>query len=173
MTVTAVHKDADQLTMTIDAEFEATPERVWQLWADPRQLERWWGPPTYPATFTSLDLRAGGRASYFMTGPDGQQVTPHGYWEIVTAEPPRRLEMLDGFANADGTPNQEMPGPGAMNVTIEPIGGGRTRMTIENVFPDQAAMEQLLAMGQEEGMTQALGQIDAILAEDPVAGAAR
>jgi hypothetical protein len=81
--------------------------------------------------------------------------------------------MLDGFANADGTPNHDMPGPGAMNVTIESIGNGRTRMTIENVFPDQTAMEQLLAMGQEEGMTQAVGQIDAILAEDAVTGAAR
>ena len=165
MTVTAVTRDHDALTMTVTAEFNATPERVWQLWADPRQLERWWGPPGYPATFTSLDLRAGGRASYYMTGPEGV-ITPQGYWEIVTAEPPSRLEMMDGFANADGTPMDEMPGPGGMNVTIEPIGDGRTRMTIENVFPDTAAMEQLLAMGQEEGMTEAVGQIDAILAED-------
>jgi hypothetical protein len=30
-------------------------------------------------------------------------------------------------------------------------------------------MEQVLAMGMEEGMTQAVGQIDAILAEQPVA----
>ena len=172
MTVTAVRKDTDKLTLTLDAEFDATPERVWQLWADPRQLERWWGPPTYPATFTSLDLRAGGRALYYMTGPDGA-ATPPGYWEIIAAEPPRRIEMIDGFANPDGTPNPEMPGPGGMNVTIEPIGDGRTRMTIENIFPDTAAMEQLLAMGQEQGITEAVGQIDAILAEDPVAGAAR
>ncbi|HEX3219560.1 MAG TPA: SRPBCC domain-containing protein [Candidatus Limnocylindria bacterium] len=164
MTVTAVQKDANALTMTVTAEFDASPERVWQLWADPRQLERWWGPPTYPATFTALDLRSGGRASYYMTGPDGD-ATPPGYWEILIAEPPRRLEMIDGFANADGTPNQQMPGPGGMNVTIEPIGESRTRMTIENIFPDQGAMEQLLAMGQEEGMRQAVGQIDAILAE--------
>ena len=39
MTVTAVRKDPERLTMTLDAEFDATPERVWQLWADPRQLE--------------------------------------------------------------------------------------------------------------------------------------
>jgi hypothetical protein len=29
-------------------------------------------------------------------------------------------------------------------------------------------MEQVLAMGMEEGLTQAVGQIDAILAEDAV-----
>jgi len=168
MTVTAVRKDPEKLTLTVDADFDASPERVWQLWADPRQLERWWGPPGYPATFTTLDLRAGGRALYYMTGPDGA-ATPPGYWEIVTAEPPRRLEMIDGFANADGTPNRDMPGPGAMHVTIEPTGDGRTRMTIESTFPDTATMEQLLAMGQEEGLTAAVGQIDAILAGDNVA----
>ena len=170
MTVTAVRKDTDKLTMTLDAEFEATPERVWQLWADPRQLERWWGPPGYPATFTALDLRPGGRASYYMTTPEGD--TPGGYWDVLEVDPPRRIHVRDGFANADGSPNEEM-GSGGMTVTIEPVGDGRTRMSILNEFPDAATMEQLLAMGQEEGMKQALGQIDAILAEDKVAGAPR
>jgi uncharacterized protein YndB with AHSA1/START domain len=105
-----------------------------------------------------------------MTTPEGE--TPRGYWDIVEAEPPRYLNIRDGFANEDGTNNDEMPGPGVMNVTIAPVGDGRTRMTIESIFPDAATMEQLLAMGQEEGMTEAVGQIDAILAEDPV-GAAR
>jgi uncharacterized protein YndB with AHSA1/START domain len=165
MTVTAVRKDPDALTMTVDAEFEATPERVWQLWADPRQLERWWGPPGYPATFTAHDFRVGGRSEYYMTGPDGVRVSPGGYWQILDLDPPRTMRLEDGFAN-DGTPNDLPDGAGAMNVTIEPIGDGRTRMSIENVFPDTATMEQLLAMGQEEGMTLAVGQIDAILAEE-------
>ena len=166
MTVTAVHKDPAALTMTLTAEFEATPERVWQLWADPRQLERWWGPPAFPATFTKHDLAPGSHVEYYMTTPEGE--TPRGYWDIVEAEPPRYLNIQDGFANEDGTNNDEMPGPGGMNVTIEPVGDGRTRMTIESIFPDTATMEQLLAMGQEEGMTEAVGQIDAILAEDTV-----
>jgi uncharacterized protein YndB with AHSA1/START domain len=164
MTVTAVRKDPQALTMTLDAEFDATPARVWDLWADPRQLERWWGPPTYPATFTAHDLREGGRMEYHMTGPTGD--TPKGYWEITDAEPPNRLSFRDGFANADGRPNTDMP-VGRVDVIIEEVGGGRTKMSIVSFFPDAAAMEQLLAMGQEEGMTQAVGQIDAILAEQP------
>jgi uncharacterized protein YndB with AHSA1/START domain len=169
MTVTAVRKDPETLTMTLDAEFEASPERVWQLWADPRQLERWWGPPTYPATVTSHDLRIGGRVEYHMTGPEGDQ--PHAYWEVIEAVPPHRLRVRDGFANADGTPNSDMP-LNEFEVTISDLGDGRTRMTIASVFPDAAAMEQLLAMGMEEGITQAVGQIDAILAEDAVGSAA-
>jgi uncharacterized protein YndB with AHSA1/START domain len=165
MTVTAVRKDPDALKMTIDAEFEASPERVWQLWADPRQLERWWGPPTYPATFTKHDLAPGSRVEYHMTGPEGDQ--PRGFWDIVEAEAPNSLVFRDGFANDDGTPNTDLP-LGEAHVRIEDIGGGRTRMSIENTFPSTEAMEQVLAMGMEEGMTQALGQIDAILAEDTV-----
>jgi len=163
MTVTAVRKDPDALRMTVEAEFDAPPERVWQLWADPRQLERWWGPPTYPATFTKHDLAPGSRVEYHMTGPEGDQ--PRGYWDIVEADVPHLLVFRDGFANDDGTPNDGMP-RNEVRTTIEDIGGGRTRMSIESIFPSREAMEQLLGMGQEEGLTQAVGQIDAILTED-------
>jgi uncharacterized protein YndB with AHSA1/START domain/pimeloyl-ACP methyl ester carboxylesterase len=170
MTVTTVRKDPQTLTMTVDAEFDASPERVWQLWADPRQLERWWGPPTYPATFTRHDLAPGSRVEYHMTGPEGDQ--PRGYWEIVEADPPRSLVFRDGFANDDGSPSSDLPLTTA-RITIEGIGGGRTRMSIESLFPSTEAMEQVLALGAEEGLKQAVGQIDAILAEDAASGTAK
>ena len=163
MTVTAVHKDPQARTMTLEAEFDASPERVWALWADPRQLERWWGPPTYPATVTAHDLRTGGRVEYHMTGPEGDQ--PHGYWEVLEIDAPHRLVFRDGFANADGTPNSDMP-VNTARVLIVDVGEGRTRMSIESVFPSVEAMEQVLAMGMEEGLKQAVGQIDEVLAED-------
>jgi uncharacterized protein YndB with AHSA1/START domain len=165
MTVTTVRKDPQTLTMTLEAEFDASPERVWQLWADPHQLERWWGPPAYPATFTKHDLAPGSRVEYHMTGPEGDQHA--GYWEVVEADAPHRLVFRDGFANADGTPNTDLP-LNTANVRIEEIGQGRTRMSIESVFPSAEAMEQVLAMGMEEGLTQAVGQIDSILAENAV-----
>jgi uncharacterized protein YndB with AHSA1/START domain len=164
MTVTAVRKDPRSRTMTLEAEFDASPERVWQLWADPWQLERWWGPPAYPATVDSHDLRPGGQVRYHMTGPEGDQ--PGGYWNVDVVQPPYRLVFRDCFANDDGTPNDSLPSY-EVRVTIEAIGGGRTRMLIESIFPSTEAMEQVLATGTEEGLTQAVGQIDAILAEDP------
>jgi uncharacterized protein YndB with AHSA1/START domain len=166
MTVTAVRKDPHALTTTIEAEFDAPVERIWQLWADPRQLERWWGPPSYPATFTKHDLAPGSRVEYHMTGLEGEQ--HHGYWDVLEVEAPHRLVVSDGFANADGTPNTDLP-PGTMHVRIEEIGPGRTRMSIESSFASAETMELLLAMGTLEGQTQAVGQIDAILAEDVVA----
>jgi len=163
VTVTEVDKNTSALSMTVVADFAASPERVWQLWSDPRQLERWWGPPSYPATVTSHDLRAGGRVEYHMTGPSGDQ--PRGYWEVDEVQPPHRLTFRDGFLNDDGSVNPDLPTTVAL-VTIEDAGNGQTRMSIESHFPSTEAMEQLLAMGMEEGMKQAVGQIDAILAED-------
>jgi uncharacterized protein YndB with AHSA1/START domain len=161
MTVTDVRKDPHSRTITIEAEFDASPERVWQLWADPRQLERWWGPPTYPATFTTHDLAPGSRVEYHMTGPEGDQ--PRGYWDVAEVQPPHRLVFRDGFANEDGTPNDELPMTTA-RVTIQDIGGGKTQLSIVSEFPSVEAMEQLTDMGVDEGMRQAVAQIDAILA---------
>ena len=168
MPITAVEKKPETLTLTLTAEFDASPELVWQLWADPRQLERWWGPPTYPATFTKHDLAPGSRVEYHMTGPEGDQ--PRGYWEVIEANAPRSLTFRDGFANDDGSPNTDLPVTES-RVRIADISGGRTRMSIEAIFPSADAMEQILAMGAEEGLTQAVGQIDAILAEDAVRSA--
>ena len=95
-----------------------------------------------------------------MTGPEGDQ--PRGYWDVQEVDPPHSLVVRDGFADDDGSPSTEMP-EGEMRVTIEEISPGRTRMSIASFFPNTEAMEQVLAMGQEEGLTQAVGQIEAIL----------
>lgn len=162
MTVTSVRKDPNALTMTITAELDATVERAWQLWADPRQLERWWGPPTYPATFVDHGLAAGRRVTYFMTGPNGDEF--HGWWQVVAVEPPNRLELRNGCANGDGTPNDAMPTV-TMVVTLTERKSSGTVMAIETQFPSVEAMEQLASMGMEDGMVAAMGQIPGILAE--------
>lgn len=159
MTVIDVHKDLTARTMTITAEFDASVDQVWRMWADPRLLERWWGPPTYPATVVEHDLTPGSRVTYFMTSPEGDRY--HGYWVITSVDAPKALSFDDGFADADGIPNPEMPTTNAQ-VRIEEH-GSRTRMTIHSTFPTTEAMEQLLTMGMEEGIVSAIGQIDDLL----------
>ncbi|HEX6666276.1 MAG TPA: SRPBCC domain-containing protein [Solirubrobacterales bacterium] len=162
MPVTDVTKDLDALTMRITAEFPAAPERIWEMWSDPRQLESWWGPPQYPATFVEHDLTPGGRATYFMTSPEGQKY--HGWWRIEEADPPTHLRFEDGFADDEGKPNAEMPTTTA-TVTIAETDGATT-MSIESKFGSREGMEQVIEMGMEQGMVEALGQIDALLADE-------
>jgi uncharacterized protein YndB with AHSA1/START domain len=160
MSVTSVVKDREAKTMTLTAEFDAPVERVWGVWADPRKLERWWGPPTYPATFEQHDLTPGGSVTYFMTGPEGDR--PRGWWKVIAVDPPHSLEFEDGFSDESGRPQPDMPVM-TMRVSIDEQPDGRTRMTIETTFPSLEAMDQLTAMGMEEGITAAVGQIDELL----------
>ncbi|MFD6095978.1 SRPBCC domain-containing protein [Nocardiopsis flavescens] len=160
MTVTGVDKDFENLTLTLTADFAAPVERVWRLWADPRQLERWWGPPTYPATVEEHDLAPGGKVTYYMTGPEGDR--HHGWWEIVSVDAPTSLEFLDGFSDSDGAPTDAMPVITG-RVRISENDGG-SRMVVTSTFRSRENMEQLLQMGMDEGMEGAMGQIDALLA---------
>ena len=152
-------KDIEALTLTLVAEFSAAPERVWRVWSDPRQLERWWGPPTWPATFEEHDFAVGGRSRYYMTGPEGDKA--HGWWQITAIDAPHRLEFDDGFADNDGEPDKSLPTIRVV-VTLEEIGTG-TRMTSVSTVADLEALEQLTAMGFEEGSRLAMEQIDAVL----------
>ena len=159
MTVVTSAKDVDALTVTFVAEFDVDVEQVWLLWADPRQLERWWGPPTWPATFTRHELTPGGECRYHMTGPDGEQ--PGGYWRITAVEAPTGLSLEDGFTDAAGDPSPDPPV--VMRMTLAATGQG-TRMTLESRFDSPAQFEAMLGMGMEEGLLLALGQIDGLLA---------
>ena len=159
MTVVDTTQDLDALTLTIVAELAAPPERVWQVWVDPRQLERWWGPPTWPASFEQHDLSVGGTAHYAMTGPDGEQA--RGWWRFLAVDAPRSLEFEDGFSDEAGQPNHELPVTHA-RVELAEIRTG-TRMTVTSRFPSAEQMEQLVQMGMVEGITAAMGQMDGLL----------
>jgi uncharacterized protein YndB with AHSA1/START domain len=161
MTITSLDKDVDHLTLTLVADFAAPVERVWQLWADPRQLEHWWGPPSYPATVEEHDLTPGGDVTYFMTGPDGEKY--RGWWRITSVEAPTSLKFTDGFADQDGAPSTTMPTM-AVRVRLSEHGGG-TRMEMRSVFDSAEQMERLADMGMVEGLRQAVGQMDALLAD--------
>ena len=160
MTVTSVDKDFDNLTLTLIADFPAPVERVWQLWADPRQLERWWGPPTFPATMEVHELRVGGDVKYYMTGPDGEKY--HGWWKVDAVDEPNSLEFTDGFADQDGNPADSMPTTKG-HVRLSEHEGG-TRMEMLSRFESREDMDQLDKMGMSEGLKLAVGQIDALLA---------
>jgi len=162
MTVTDIRKDREHLTMTMTAEFDAPIERVWEMWSNPRKLERWWGPPTYPASVSAHDLSIGGRVSYSMTGPQGDQ--SHGWWTVRAVDAPHHLEFEDGFADELGDPSPDMPTM-IMRVSLVERSNGGTTMIVETAFPSPEAMDRLAAMGMEEGMSAAMSQIDGLLGE--------
>jgi uncharacterized protein YndB with AHSA1/START domain len=160
MPVTDVRHDLDNLTLTITAEFAAPVERVWQVYADPRQLERVWGPPSHPATFVDHDLRPGGRVNYYMSGPEGEKYC--GWWEVKTVTEPREFTFEDGFADESFNPLPDMPV--SQNTYAFTDVAGRTRATFVSRYASAEALQQVLDMGIVEGSSLAINQIDDLLA---------
>lgn len=161
MPITSINSDATKLTLTVVADYPVTVERLWDAYADPRQIEKFWGPEHWPATFTRHDMAVGGRSSYWMTGPDGTR--SQGWWRFLKVEPQRLIEVEDGFSGDDGEPNPAMPSM-RMVFNFEKTAQG-SRFTSVTYFPSVEAMEQLVQMGMMEGMKSAMGQIDAVLAD--------
>lgn len=161
MPLTSVEKDLGALTMTITADFPVPVRRLWDAYADPRQIERFWGPPGWPATFTRHDMFPGGYSSYYMTGPDGER--SGGLWHFQAVDEGRSFSVRDGFAREDGSLNTDMP---TMHMTFafEETPEG-SRVVSVTSFPSLEELEQLIEMGMEEGTKEAMGQMDAVLAD--------
>lgn len=161
MPITSVEKDLDQLSITIVADFAAPVQRLWDAYADPRQIERFWGPPTYPATFLRHDAAPGGRSVYKMTGPEGNE--SYGCWEWTDVNAPRSFDVIDWFADEAGAPNTELPAT-RMAFVFEETDSG-SRVTTTSTFDTADQLGQLVEMGMLEGMTEAMAQIDEVLAD--------
>lgn len=161
MPVTSVTKDPVALTITVVADFSAPVQRLWDAYLDPRQLERFWGPPLYPAQFTRHDAAEHGLSAYSMTGPEGD--VSRGYWQWLVVRPLQSFEVRDGFALADGTPNTEMPSM-RMIFEFEATESG-SRVTTTTLFNSAEELASLIEMGMEQGMTEAMAQIDPVLAD--------
>ncbi len=159
MPITFVTKNPEDLTMTVVAEFGVPVERLWDAYADPRQLEKFWGPVEWPATFTRHDMFPGGRSEYAMRGPDGE--VSAGFWEFVSVDRPKSFEVIDGFANEDGSSNPEMPSI-RMTFAFEETNSG-SRVTNTTYFASVEQLQQLVDMGMEEGMRSAMSQMDAVI----------
>ena len=161
MPVTDVQHDLDALTLTITADFAAPVERVWEVYADPRQLERVWGPPGFPATFVDHELAPGGRMNYYLTSPDGERY--YAYWDIAEVDEPKRFTFKDGFASDETfMPNPEMPESTQVYEFAE--ADGATRATFVATYADAESLQQVLDMGVVEGASAAINQIDDLLA---------
>jgi uncharacterized protein YndB with AHSA1/START domain len=159
MPVTSVTVDPEALTLTLIADVAATPERLWRAFTEPAQLERFWGPPGWPASFTRFDFTVGGIASYHMTGPRGELA--HARWEFLVIDAPHRFEVLDTFADENGDSVPDMPGMRA-TFAVEPTATGARLVSVSH-FVSVEALEQMLAMGMREGFTMAISQLDAVL----------
>ena len=70
---------------------DATPEQVFDAFARPERLARWWGPDGFSSSFEVFDLRPWGAWRFVMHGPDGTDYPNTNVFRTVDA--PHRVEV--------------------------------------------------------------------------------
>ena len=130
--------------------FEASPQRVFDAWLDPRQVAAWLGPRAMVASaeVAVLEPRVGGSYRILMHKTDGSTLVVAGvYREIVR---PSRLVFT-------WTWEHEM-NETLMTVTIRAAGGGSELTLLHENFPNAERRD-----GHNAGWTMSLDQLAAML----------
>ena len=81
--------EADR-TLVTSRLIDAPPAHVFEAFADPARLRRWWGPDGFTSTFEEFDFRPGGRWRFVMHGPGGANFSN----ESVFAEIERPVRIV-------------------------------------------------------------------------------
>jgi uncharacterized protein YndB with AHSA1/START domain len=164
----ADHEAKETGVQTFTRIFDAPRELVWKAWTDPEYVMRWWGPKGFTSPVCRIDFRVGGRFTYCMRTPDGQEFWNGGeYREIV---PLKKIVWLWFFADRDGNrvnpshygfPDDDREG-NIDEILFEDLGNGRTKLTFKRYDPTADEAEQ---EGAAEGFRQILDKLAAVLAE--------
>ena len=136
---------------------EAPRERVFDAFADPNRLTRWWGPKGFTSTFHEFDLRPGGGWRFVLHGPNGADYKNESVFiEVVK---PERIVF-----NHLSAPRFQM------TLTLDASAGTtKTTITWRMLFEtaDECAKVRVFAVGANE---QNLDRLEAELARMRRAG---
>ncbi|MFL5777917.1 MAG: SRPBCC family protein [Chloroflexota bacterium] len=142
---TTAYTDGQELVL--ERIFDAPRDLVWKVLNDPDRVTNWWGPHGYTTTVVEMDVRPGGGWRFINHTTGGEDVPFKGeYLEVI---PPERIVQTETW---------DVPGfddKVAFNtMTLEDLGGGRTKMVARSRFPSVEDLEGALATGMIGGALQ-------------------
>lgn len=147
-------------TITVKREFAAELPVVWDAFTKSEILDQWWAPRPWKARTKTMDFREGGHWLYAMVGPEGEE-----HWSFInyeTIEIQKYFAGIDGFSDAEGNANTELPQSKWRNSFQSQ--GDETLVTIDITYSDLAQLEAIIQMGFKEGLTMAMEGLDELLA---------
>jgi uncharacterized glyoxalase superfamily protein PhnB/uncharacterized protein YndB with AHSA1/START domain len=152
--------DKTQNKIFVERAFDAPLDLVWAAWTEPEILDLWWAPKPWQARTKVMDFREGGYWLYAMVGPDGEE-----HWsraDYVQIDPKRSFTGIDGFCDAEGTPNPDLPRNTWEN-RFDASNPEQTIVHVELTFDDLNDLETTINMGFKEGFTAGLENLDAYI----------
>lgn len=157
---TRIEQDASGKKLTVNRDFSAPVQDVWDAWTQSHLLEQWWAPKPWKAETKSMDFSEGGAWLYAMVGPNGER-----HWSKVdfkSIDAINSFTTVDSFCDENGNISADFPSS-AWAIHFKDNGSG-TSVTVTLEFETQEGLKQLVEMGFKEGFTMGLGNLDELLA---------
>jgi len=101
----AINEDTTAPSLYIERILKAPQQRVFEAFADPEQMYKWFGPDGCTCRRNIMDVRKGGEYSLTVVHPDGSESTVSGQYSTIT--PYQFLEFTWGWLQDDGTRGTE------------------------------------------------------------------
>jgi uncharacterized protein YndB with AHSA1/START domain len=152
---TEIMADPDVPLVRITREFDAPPEKVFRAHTDPALYAQWVGPRGFDAQIEHYDCRTGGSYRYIHTNAAGESYGFHGCFHEV-----RSPETIVQTFTFEGYPD----GVALERLVLEPLPGGRTRLTATSLVDSFEARDAVLASGMETGIREGYERLDALVA---------
>lgn len=153
--------------IVLERVFNAPRELVFKVFSDGEHLKQWWGPRGWEVTVSNMDFRPGGQWHYCMKCLDQNQGDFYGmeswgksvYQEI---DEPEKIVYIDYFSDAEGNIAEGMPAT-TVTMTFEEL-DGKTKLVNRGVYESAEALQSVIDMGMEEGITQTWDRLEEYLA---------
>lgn len=158
-TKTEVAKDFQEKSIVVSREFNAPVADVWRAFTESELLDQWWGPSPWRAETKSQDFRPGGFWLYAMVGPEDQR-----HWarmNYISINHHKGFEIEDSFCDENGVVNHALPVSAGSNTFTETAEG--TKVSFKMIYPTEAALQTIVDMGFEQGITICFEQLDELL----------
>lgn len=152
--------DKENDTLTVNREFSAKRQMVWDCYTKSELLNQWFAPKPLSTKTKSMDFREGGHWHYAMIEPEGKEYW--GWTEYVTISPIDNYTALDGFSDETGTVNMELP-RAKWNVSFFDKGENTLVNTVVQ-YASLKDLETVIQMGMQDGLTSTMERLDELLA---------
>jgi uncharacterized protein YndB with AHSA1/START domain len=138
--------------LVITRTFDGPVRLMFEAWAKPELLKRWWAPKSSGMSLLSCeaDVRAGGKYR-FEFGHEGSKPVMAFFGKYIEVVPNARLVWT----------NEESDDGAVTTVTFEEK-DGKTRLVMHELYPSKEALDGIMA-GMEGGMPETFAQLDELL----------
>ena len=133
--------------------FNASRDRVWEAYTDPKLLAQWWGRGN-KLVIERYELERGGHYRFVEHSDHGTHGFEGRYREVT---PKERISMTFEW---DGMPGY----PVVTTAVFEDLGDGRTKVTSTMMFYTPQERDGMMQSGMEGGMNESYAALDALLA---------